>query len=168
MDYCVIAMPNSSFSFRLEKKGLAVQKFIQFGPRVLCQSWTTWCCCYCSSLRQRPQVLAKLLPAGTPALKIVEHSVGRGRMERRVRSLAQLSATASTAWPLMCFKMIFPFSNDLACFTISKNRPLLIRGKVMSLSRCRGLYYKLPKSDPYAVYFLPNAVFFYPVLFHNC
>ena len=49
MDYCVIAMPNSSFSFRLEKKGLAVQKFIQFDPRVLCQSWTTWCCCYCSS-----------------------------------------------------------------------------------------------------------------------
>ena len=26
------------------------------------------------------------------------------------------------------------------------------RGKEMSLSRCIGLYYKLPKSDPYAVY----------------
>ena len=33
------------------------------------------------------------------------------------------------------------------------------RGKEMSLSRCRGLYHKLPKSDPYAVYFLPNAVY---------
>ena len=29
----------------------------------------------------------------------------------------------------------------------------------MSLSRCIGLYYKLPKSDPYAVYQLPNAVY---------
>ena len=28
----------------------------------------------------------------------------------------------------------------------------LDRGKEMSLSRCIGLYYKLPKSDPYAVY----------------
>ena len=33
------------------------------------------------------------------------------------------------------------------------------RGKEMSLSRCIGLYYKLPKSDPYAVYQLPNAVY---------
>ena len=35
----------------------------------------------------------------------------------------------------------------------------LIRGKEMSLIRGLGLYYKLPKSDPYAVYLLPNAVY---------
>ena len=33
------------------------------------------------------------------------------------------------------------------------------RGKEMSLSRCLGLYYKLPKSDPNAVYLLPTAVY---------
>ena len=33
------------------------------------------------------------------------------------------------------------------------------RGKEMSLSRFLGVYYKLPKSDPNAVYLLPNAVF---------
>ena len=33
------------------------------------------------------------------------------------------------------------------------------RGKEMSLIRGLGLYYKLPKSDPYAVYLLPNAVY---------
>ena len=33
------------------------------------------------------------------------------------------------------------------------------RGKEMSLSRFLGVYYKLPKSDPNAVYLLPNAVY---------
>ena len=33
------------------------------------------------------------------------------------------------------------------------------RGKEMSLSRCLGPYYKLPKSDPNAVYLPPNAVY---------
>ena len=36
---------------------------------------------------------------------------------------------------------------------------LLNRGKEMSLSRFLGVYYKLPKSDPNAVYLLPNAVY---------
>ena len=39
-----------------------------------------------------------------------------------------------------------------------ENRPEF-RGKEMSLIRGLGLYYKLPKSDPYAVYLLPNAVY---------
>ena len=34
------------------------------------------------------------------------------------------------------------------------------RGKEMSLSRFLGPYYKLPKSDPNAVYLPPNAVYF--------
>ena len=33
------------------------------------------------------------------------------------------------------------------------------RGKEMSLSRCIGLYYKLPKSDPNSFYLFPNAVY---------
>ena len=33
------------------------------------------------------------------------------------------------------------------------------RGKEMSLSRFLGVYYKLHKSDPNAVYLLPNAVY---------
>ena len=36
---------------------------------------------------------------------------------------------------------------------------ILGRGKEMSLSRCLGPYYKLPKSDPNAVYLPPNAVY---------
>ena len=34
-----------------------------------------------------------------------------------------------------------------------------VRGKEMSLSRFLGPYYKLPKSDPNAVYLPPNAVY---------
>ena len=33
------------------------------------------------------------------------------------------------------------------------------RGKEMSLSRSIGSYYKLPKSDPNAVYLLPTAIY---------
>merc|ERR1712032_410152 len=39
-----------------------------------------------------------------------------------------------------------------------------IRGKEMSLSRFLGVYYKLPKSDPNAVFLLPNAVLYLLIL----
>ena len=42
------------------------------------------------------------------------------------------------------------------CFALSAHG---CRGKEMSLSRFLGVYYKLPKSDPNAVYLLPNAVY---------
>ena len=34
---------------------------------------------------------------------------------------------------------------------------LAVRGKEKSLSRCLGSYYKLPKSDPNAVFFAPKC-----------
>ena len=37
--------------------------------------------------------------------------------------------------------------------------PSSYRGKEMSLSRSIGSYYKLPKSDPNAVYLLPTAIY---------
>ena len=92
-----------------------------------------------------------------PTLKIYRFrlNIGPRSLETEL-SLSPLSSSFSSSL-VICWRSARPAMPPLLALPLPGRPPR--RGKEMSLSCFLGVYYKLPNSDPNAVYLLPNAVY---------